>query len=90
MPYYLYDDSDRGDCGPMSLAISYNSDTNEYEVEHDARPRVGVQMRVGSITARSYEAQDWWQCTDIKEIIEESEHKVVFRTRNSTYTWRKE
>lgn len=88
MTYRLVDKSGRkGDSGGMSLAIWYDAEANQYQIEKDARPRVGVQMRVGSITARSYQDQDWWQTTDVLEILEESEHMVKFRTKNSVYTW---
>jgi hypothetical protein len=86
MPRLVRDRDGVGDSGPMSLAI-WVDDNGKEQVEHGARPRVGVQMRVGSITARSYEAQDWWQTTTITEILEESENQVKFKTGNSTYTW---
>jgi hypothetical protein len=55
--------------------------------EHNARPRVGVAMRVGVVYARTYQEQDWWQTTMITEILEESENYVKFRTGNSVYEW---
>jgi hypothetical protein len=66
-----------------------NEDFTDVAFEHNARPRVGVAMRVGSVYARTYSAQDWWQTTVIQEIVSESENEVVFRTRSgSTYTWK--
>jgi len=58
------------------------------ETEDFARPRVGVAMRVGSLSGRSYSSHDWWQTTTIKEIVEDTPEKIVFRTLSgSIYTW---
>ena len=75
-----------GDSGPMSQAIF--TDGNEVRYENEARPRVGVVMRVGSMFSRSYAPQDWWQTSYIEEILEEREDYVKFRTKNSIYEWR--
>lgn len=88
-----------GDSGPMSDAYTpiYDADTGKlvnYTTEHNSEPRVGVVMRVGSMFARSYSAQDWWQTTLITEILErrvdpkdpESVY-VRFKTGNSEYEW---
>lgn len=77
-----------GDSGGMSMAIW--KENEEVKVEHNARPRIGVAMRVGSIHARSYQHQDWWQTTLISEIISDEPKKVVFKTstaNQSVYTW---
>ena len=74
-----------GDGGAMSMALWLED--SEVKIEHNARPRVGVAMRVGSFHARSYHSQDWWQTTVITEIIEESDHYVKFKTGNSIYEW---
>jgi hypothetical protein len=89
----MYDKRDRGDAGPMSVARwpVYNKDGKRIRVEEeaDARPRVGVAMRVGTYFARSYSAQDWWQTTLIKEIVKDTPEEVVFRTQSgSEYTWK--
>jgi hypothetical protein len=71
------------------MALSIDPETKEIKYEHCARPRVGVAMRVGSIIARSYQAQDWWQTTLIEEIIKDTPDEVIFKTRSgSIYTWR--
>ena len=83
-----------GDSGGMSIALTYGQ--YDLEQEENARPRVGVVMRVGRHFARSYSAQDWWQTTLITEILEErtveteegKEDYVKFRTGNSVYEWR--
>lgn len=86
--YNLKRESDgAGDSGGMSLALWLDGD--EVMHEDNARPRVGVAMRVGSVYARTYNAQDWWQTSLITEIIEESENYVKFRTGNSIYEWTK-
>lgn len=75
-----------GDSGGMSLALWRGKD-GEICREHNARPRVGVILRVGSHSARTYCHQDWWQTTIITEILEERENFVRFRTDNSIYEW---
>ena len=76
-----------GDSGNMSLAL-WLDDENLMQYEHNARPRIGVAMRVGSMYARTMSAQDWWQTTPVKEILEETESTVKFKTVNgSTYIW---
>ena len=101
MAYWMYRIRDRmGDSGGMSMALvpTYDHDTGKViNVEYidNARPQVGYVMRVGSIYARSFSAQDWWQTTVITEILEDrinedgSEY-VKFKTGNSIYEWRKE
>lgn len=94
MTFWMYDKKGRGDSGQMSVAITptFDSDTNkavDVQYEQNARPRVGVAMRVGSFMARSYQAQDWWQTTLIKEIVSDTPNEVVFRTQSgSEYTWK--
>jgi hypothetical protein len=101
MPFSLSRERDgAGDSGNMSLAITPKADMN-HVYEDNARPQVGVVMRVGSLSARTYSAQDWWQTTRITEIIEEWNEDVVlengahhmvecvrFKTGNSTYVWK--
>ena len=84
--YNLRRESDgAGDSGGMSLALWLED--GEVKFSHEARPVVGVAMRVGSPISRSYSTQDWWQTSMIIEILEESENYVRFRTRNSVYEW---
>ena len=90
----MYDTKGRGDAGPMSLALVpvYDADTNKcisITEEHEARPRIGVAMRVGTFFSRSMHQQDYWQTTLIKEIVEDTPEQVVFKTQSgSTYTWK--
>jgi len=102
MTYSMYRTKDgMGDAGPMSMAfIPIRDEKGELvkiEEEHNARPRVGVAMRVGSMMARSFHHQDWWQTTPITEITDEWEDTdefgevtkcVRFKTGNSTYVWK--
>lgn len=65
-----------------------------YCVEHMATPRIGVVMQVGSPYGRSYSAQDYWTTTPVTEIVKEwiddtGRKNVKFKTKNSTYWWRK-
>lgn len=84
--YSLRRESDgAGDAGGMSTALWLEDDDVKYE--NNARPRLGVAMRVGSVYARTYNAQDWWQTSLITEILAESENYVKFRTGNSVYVW---
>lgn len=81
-----------GDSGALSMFIPVAADGKHYDienVEHNARPRVGGSIRVGSITGRTYAPQDWWQTSLITEILEEREDYVRFRTLNSEYEWRR-
>lgn len=75
-----------GDSGGMSMLLWLDSD-NKVMYEHDARPRIGACIRVGSIIARSYQSQDWWQTSMIEEILVDEPNRVQFRTRNSIYEW---
>lgn len=98
MPYSLVRERDgAGDSGQMSLAITPNGGPDgEHLYEQGAEPRVGVIMRVGSLTARSYSSQDYWQTTPITEILEERTDPkdpeflyVRFKTGNSIYEWKR-
>jgi hypothetical protein len=85
----MYDAKGRGDSGGMSMALTPNEKENKVDIENDARPKVGSAMRVGSIYARTMQEQDWWQTTIIKEILEESENYVKFKTLSgSIYEWK--
>lgn len=85
--YSLRRESDgAGDSGGMSLALWIGED-GQVQEQYNARPKVGVCMRVGSMFARSNQAQDWWQTSTITEILEEKENYVKFRTGNSIYEW---
>lgn len=75
----------------------YDQEDNESDkvvaFEHNAKPRVGVSMRVGSPYGRSYSNQDYWTTTPVTEILEEftddqDRLNVKFKTRNSTYWWK--
>lgn len=85
--YSLRRESDgAGDSGGMSMALWFDEE-GYVRTQYNARPRVGVSMRVGTMFARSYNAQDWWQTSLITEILQESENYVKFRTGNSVYEW---
>lgn len=78
-----------GDSGSMSMLIFIN-EQGKTEFKHDAKPEVGCQIAVGSTHARSYAEQDYWQTTEVTEIIEERDDYVKFKTRNSIYEWWRE
>jgi len=82
------EDKSVGDSGGMSMALSYDND-GKVKYENDARPRVGVYMRVGSVYARTMQHQDWWQTNIITEIVEDTENYVKFKTASgSIYEWK--
>lgn len=93
MRYKMFDQRGRGDTGLMSMAIvpTYDADTGkaiDVQYEHGARPRLGVAMRVGALYTSTFGTDTWWQTTLIKEIIEDTPNKVIFKTHSgSLYTW---
>jgi hypothetical protein len=72
--------------GARSEAIKWKNDKS-FDSIISNRPTVGCSMRVGSITARTYSNRDWWMTTPVVEILEETEDRVRFRTKNSIYVW---
>lgn len=83
----LYREDGAGDSGPMCTRFRQDPDTGQI-VSEPGRPTVGWGLKVGSMTARTYSAQDWWACTPIIEIIEDTGKTVKFKTRSgSIYTW---
>jgi len=75
-----------GDMGARSEAIAWNEDRTFKEIV-GRRPVVGCSMLVGSVTARTYQHQDYWLTTVVTEILEEREDYVKFKTENSEYEW---
>ena len=73
--------------GSRSEAILWNTDGTFKEVVSN-RPTIGCSMLVGSMTARSYLAQDYWLTTVVTEILEDTKDYVKFKTENSIYEWR--
>ena len=76
-----------GDSGSISMAI-FEDENGKIQFEMNSRPRVGVQMQVGSPFARTRQYQDYWQTTDVLEILKETENSVEFKTSNSIYIWK--
>jgi hypothetical protein len=101
MPYSLRRTRDgAGDVGISSevlIPVFSTDNTSELivcEVSDSPRPQVGGIMRVGSLFARSFSAQDYWQTTIITEILEDTSDEegneyVRFRTGNSEYEWKR-
>ena len=56
---------DKGDSGQMLISI--DPQTQE-KVGANGEIWEGCWIRCGSVTARSYEAQDWWMCTPLLKI----------------------
>lgn len=95
---WMYDINNKrkGDSGSMSMAL-WLDEQGEVQVEHFAKPRVGVCMRVGSMGGRSFHYQDWWQTSYIAEILEEKQIVendcemlyIKFKTESgSIYEWK--
>lgn len=86
MTYVLIRKGDNmGDSGPMCDIIDGESWT---VIEGEHRPRVGCAVRVGSYYVRSYSTHDYWTTTPVTRILEESDTRMMFETRNSTYEWK--
>ena len=75
-----------GDSGPLCQILDPESGR---VVPDSYRPTVGFGVRVGSITARTYEYQDYWQTTPVSEILEDQPNYIKFKTKNgSIYEWK--
>jgi hypothetical protein len=72
------------DGGARVEAIKYDND-GIYEGVVGNKPMIGCSLLVGSVTARTYQHQDYWLTTEIVEILEENKKEVVFKTKNSKY-----
>lgn len=68
--------------GRHSRAIEWNED-GTFKEDHGEYPRLGCSMMVG------YGVATHWLTTTIQEILEQTEDYVKFKTKNSTYEWRK-
>lgn len=75
-----------GDCGGMCVGY-WLGDDGVLQFENNARPRVGIFLRVGATYARTTSWQDWWQTSSITEILSDEAGRVVFKTKRSAYTW---
>jgi hypothetical protein len=86
---YKIEDTYCGDSGGMSYSFKIDDETNqEYDKSQNARPEVGKYIRVGSVYARTMQAQDWWQTNEIVEILEDAPKRVKFKTKSgSIYEW---
>lgn len=76
-----------GDSGGMSEIVRINPETDELEILHNEKPRIGWAIKVGSNFARSYSGQDWWMTTPVTEILEEKDNYIKFKTGNSEYEY---
>ena len=78
----------KGDQGSLVQAIEWKPDGTKKGIVGD-KPIVGCSLLVGSVSARSYQQQDYWLTTEITEILEEREKDgrlyVKFKTGNSIY-----
>ena len=84
MAYFLKRFGDgAGSSGPLSAAVWYEN--REECIQYHASPRVGVSMRVGSLSIGKENVA--WQTSPVEEILLEVRNYVRFRTANSVYEW---
>jgi len=83
--YSLYSDKGCGDSGPVLHPVDRNSGSIA-SVGDNGEIRVGMSVLCGSLTARTYNCQDWWLTTAVEEIVEVNEDRteVKFRTHSGT------
>lgn len=76
--------------GQRVEAIQWTED-GKFDKVVGSIPTIGCSILVGSITARTYSAQDYWLTTKVTEILEEKKTEeglyeyVRFKTENSIY-----
>lgn len=88
MTYSLWcEEKNIGDSGSMCQIL--DPEEGYAPIPNETRPRVGCGVRVGSLFARTFHHQDWWQTTPITEILVDEENYMKFRTKNSIYEWKK-
>lgn len=76
-----------GDSGEISQAMTFNEDGTLKEIVGN-RPTIGCAMLVGTKETRfPLGSQEYWQTTEITEIIEDTGDYVKFKTGNSIYEW---
>jgi DNA repair photolyase len=75
------------DGGARSESIKWK-DNGRIDKIVSHRPTVGCSILVGSLNTRTY-GSDYWLTTEVLEILEETEDRVRFRTKNSIYVWEK-
>ena len=76
-----------GDAGPLLISHLYNAEADKSE-HFQNEIVMGCSVECGSISGRSYSAQDFWLTTPVTEILEVNEDQSVvrFKTGNSVYT----
>lgn len=52
---------------------------------YDVRPKVGSFVRVGTVSASTYGAIDYWTTTEVTEILHDEPDYMIFKTSNSVY-----
>jgi hypothetical protein len=76
-----------GDSGSRVEALKWDEKEKKYKYAGN-EPIVGCNLLVGSLTARSFSAQDYWLTTEITEILEKKEGYIKFKTTNSVYEFK--
>lgn len=75
-----------GDAGPV--LICYKIENGQMvDRQENGVLKVGYNVECGSITARTYSAQDYWLTTEITEFIDVDPegNSCTFKTGNSVY-----
>lgn len=88
MPHLRRERDGAGDSGAMIQLLRIGADGQlESKIPKGLEEiEPGWAVRVGSISARTFSAQDYWTTTLITEILESTEDSVRFKTGNSVYT----
>ena len=72
-----------GDSGARVEAIKWKKNGKADKIVAH-KPVVGCSLLVGSVTARSFQTQDYWLTTEITEIVSENKERIVFKTKSGS------
>ena len=77
----------RGDCAvgdEGTVLVSLDPQTGEM-IGENGDVIIGCGIQCGSAYARSYQSQDWWMTSIVKEILEVHDGYAVIQTKNNKY-----
>ena len=76
------EDGHAGDSGGMLISIDPST---LLPVGSNGDVIVGCRIKCGSLYARSYQSQDWWMTSVVKEIKQLADGVALITTRNNRY-----